>query len=155
MIFLVCYILGWIAGVVALSTDNTPKDIHTVAQTLLLYQLTVSVGLMGLISAYGHLFRSDKIAKQIGWQTGSLFQIELGYCCLGMGLMGMFSFVFRDNFWLATIIFTSSFLLGAALVHIKEMKRHKNFNLGNSVSAIPDILIPMPLIVLWFLAQKG
>lgn len=34
----------------------------------------------GLLAAYGHLFLSDKVAKQIGWQTGSMFQIELGYC---------------------------------------------------------------------------
>jgi hypothetical protein len=145
--------LGLAAGLVMLLLDKGSKDIHTISQTLLLYQLTVTIGLMGLLSAYGHLFMSDKIAKQIGWQTGSMFQIELGYCCLGMGLMGILSFWFRDNFWLATIIFTSSFLLGATLVHIKEMKKNKNFSPGNSISTIPDILIPVTLIILWFLSK--
>ncbi len=153
MIFIICYILGWAVGLIMLLFDKGSRDIHTISQTLLLYQLTVTIGLMGLLSAYGHLFMSDKIAKQIGWQTGSMFQIELGYCCLGMGLMGILSFWFRDNFWLATIIFTSTFLLGATLVHIKEMKKNKNFSPGNSISTIPDILIPGTLIILWFLSK--
>ena len=153
MIFIICYIIGWTVGLIMLLFDNGTKHIHTISQTLLLYQLTVTIGLMGLLSAYGHLFMSDKIDKQIGWQTGSMFQIELGYCCLGMGLMGIFSFWFRDNFWLATIIFTSSFLLGATIVHIKEMWKHKNFSPGNSISTIPDILIPATLIILWFLSK--
>jgi len=151
MIFIICYILGWLAGVIMLLTDNGPKDIHSIAKILLLCQLTVTVGLMGLLAAYGHLFLSDKVAKQIGWQTGSMFQIELGYCCFGMGLMGIASFWYRDNFWLATIIFTSTFLLGAAFVHIKEMRKHGNFSPGNAVPAIPDIVIPVTLIVLWIL----
>lgn len=153
MIFIICYILGWAVGLIMLLFDKGSRDIHTISQTLLLYQLTVTIGLMGLLSAYGHLFMSDKIAKQIGWQTGSMFQIELGYCCLGMGLMGILSFWFRDNFWLATIIFTSTFLLGATLVHIKEMKKNKNFSPGNTISTIPDILIPVTLIILWFLSK--
>lgn len=78
-----------------------------------------------------------------------MFQLELGYCCLGMGFMGIASFWFQDNFWLATIIFTSTFLLGAAKVHITEMKKHKNFNPGNSLPVIPDLLIPFTLIILW------
>ena len=145
--------MGWAVGLVMLLFDKGPKDIHTITQTLLLYQLTVTIGLMGLLSAYGHLFMSDKIARQIGWQTGSMFQIELGYCCLGMGLLGILSFWFRDNFWLATIIFTSTFLLGATLLHIKEMKKNKNFSPGNSISTIPDILIPITLIILWLLSK--
>ena len=87
--------MGWAVGLVMLLFDKGSKNIQTISQTLLLYQLTVTIGLMGLLSAYGHLFMSDKIAKQIGWQTGSMFQIELGYC--GMGLMGILSFWFRDN----------------------------------------------------------
>lgn len=153
MIFIVCYILGWTAGIVMLFLHTGPRDIHSISQIFLLGHLTVTVGLMGLLGAFGHLFMSDKVAKQIGWQTGSMFQIELGYCCLGMGLMGIFSFWFRDNFWLATILFTSSFLLGAALVHIKEMKLTNNFSPGNSISTIPDILIPATLIILWFISK--
>lgn len=151
MIFIVCYLLGWLVGLIMLLLSDGPKNIHTIAEIFLGCQLTVTVGLMGLSAAYGHLFMSDKVAKQIGWQTGSMFQIELGYCCLGMGLMGIASFWYRDNFWLATIIFTSTFLSGAAFVHIKEMTKNGNFSPGNSVPAIPDIVIPITLIILWIL----
>ena len=153
MIFIICYILGWIAGLILLVLDNGPKDIHTISKIFLLTQLTVTVGLMGLLAAYGHVFMSDKVAKQIGWKPGSMFQIELGYCCLGMGLMGIASFWYRDNFWLATIIFTCTFLLGAAFVHIKEMRKHQNFSPGNAVTVIPDILIPVTLVILWIFSK--
>jgi len=153
MIFIVCYILGWIAGLIMLVLDNEPKDFHTISKIFLLSQLTVTVGLMGLLAAYGHLFMSDKVAKQIGWQPGSMFQIELGYCCLGMGLLGVASLWYQDGFWLATIIFTSTFLLGAAFVHIKEMIKHRNLSPGNVVTIIPDILIPATLVILWIFSK--
>lgn len=149
MIFIICYVLGWLAGILMLAFNNGPHDGQAISRILLSAHLNVTVGLTGLLGAYGHLFMSDKIARKIGWQPGSMFQRELGYCCLGTGLMGIASFWFRDNFWLATIIFTSTFLLGAAQVHITEMKKRKNFNRGNSLPVIPDLLIPFTLILLW------
>jgi len=46
------------------------------------------------------------------------------------------------------------FLAGAALVHVREMVQKANFNPDNAVTSIPDFLIPLTLIVLWFLAKK-
>lgn len=151
--FIFCYMLGWIVGIFVLVFDGGPKDAQSISNIFLMSHLTISVGLMGLLAAYGHLFLSDKVAHKIGWQSGSMFQIELGYCCLGMGIMGIASFWYRDNFWLATIIFSSTFLLGAAYVHIKEMIRNRNFSPGNSIPAISDILIPITLIILWAFAK--
>ncbi len=95
----------------------------------------------------------DRIARNIGWPAGSLFQVELGYCCLGMGLLGVLCFWHRDSFWLATIVFATVFMVGAALVHVKEMIQKANFNPGKAVTTIPDFLIPITLITLWFLAK--
>jgi len=61
---------------------------------------------------------------------------------------------YGEEFWLATIVFSTVFLVGAALVHVKEMIKKANFNPGNAVTTIPDFLIPLTLIVLWFLAKK-
>ncbi|NOX89814.1 MAG: stearoyl-CoA 9-desaturase [Calditrichaeota bacterium] len=154
MVFLIYYVIGWIVGLAAMFITGATKDVASAAYILLLYQLTVTVGLTGILGGYGHLFMGDRVARSIGWHEGTLFQVELGYCCLGMGLLGVMSFWYRDNFWLATIVFTTVFLIGAAMVHIKEMLQKKNFNPGNAITTIPDFLIPITLFVLWFLAKK-
>lgn len=68
MIFIICYILGWLVGILMLVFNNGPQNVQAIAKILLLAQLVVTVGLMGLLAAYGHLFMSDKVAKKIGWQ---------------------------------------------------------------------------------------
>jgi len=153
MIFLIYYAIGWIVGLAVVFATGSLKDVSSASQILLLCHLTVTVGLTGLLGAYGHLFMGERIAKSIGWHSGSLFQVELGYCSLGMGLLGVMCFWYRDNFWLATIVFTTAFLVGAALVHIKEMVQKGNFNPGNAITTIPDILIPITLFILWFLVK--
>ena len=154
MIFLMYYAIGWIVGLAVAFATGTAKHFQSASQTFLLYHLTVTVGLSGILGAYGHLFMGNKIARSIGWPAGSLFQVELGYCCLGMGLLGVMCFWHRDGFWLATIVFTSVFLVGAALVHVKEMIQKANFNPGNAVTTLPDFLIPITLFALWFLAKR-
>ena len=152
MAFLLCYIIGWLAAVIIIVTSHISNTSHII-HTLLLCHLTISVGFVGLIGAQGHLLMHEKVAKHIGWASGSLFQRELGYCCLGMGIMGIMCYWYQDNFWLATIVLSCTFLLGAAWVHIKEMITKKNFNPGNAVSTIPDILIPATLTILWMLKK--
>ncbi|HBD00069.1 MAG TPA: hypothetical protein DC053_13055 [Lachnoclostridium sp.] len=44
----------------------------------------------------------------------------------------------------------SIFLFGAAILHIKEMVREKNFNKGNVIIILPDILIPLTIIFYYF-----
>ena len=154
MVFLIYYGIGWIVGLIVAFLTASMKDIPSAANTLLLWHLVVTVGLTGLLSSYMHIFKGEQIAKSIGWAPGSLFQVELGYCCLGMGVLGVMCYWFRDYFWLATIVFTSAFLVGAALVHIKEMMQNKNFNAGNAITTIPDFIIPITLFVLWFMAKK-
>jgi hypothetical protein len=154
MVFLIYYGIGWIVGLVAVFMTGSMIDTTSVATTLLMWHLIVTIGLTGLLSSYMHIFKGERIAKSIGWASGSLFQVELGYCCLGMGLLGVMCYWFKDYFWLATIVFTTIFLVGAALVHIKEMIKNKNFKAGNAITTIPDFLIPMTLIVLWFIAKR-
>jgi hypothetical protein len=153
MVFLIYYGIGWIVGFVVAFMTSSMKDLASAATTFLMWHLIVTVGLTGLLSSYMHIFKGDRIAKSIGWAPGSLFQVELGYCCLGMGLLGVLCYWFRGDFWLATIIFTTIFLLGAALVHIKEMVHYKNFKAGNAITIIPDFLIPITLFILWFIAK--
>ena len=154
MIFLVYYAIGWIVGLVAAFATGSLKDVASAARTFLLYHLTVTIGLSGIMGAYGHIFMGHRIARNIGWPTGSMFQVELGCCCLGLGLLGVMCFWHRGEFWLATIVFSTVFMVGAALVHVKEMIEKANFNPGNAITTIPDFLIPITLVILWFLAGR-
>jgi len=154
MVFLIYYGIGWIVGLAAAFITASTRDVASAAHTFLLWHLVVTVGLTGLLSSYMHIFKGEQIAKSIGWAPGSLFQVELGYCCLGMGLLGVMCYWIRDQFWLATIVFTTIFLVGAALVHMREMVQKKNFKPGNALTTIPDFIIPITLFALWFMARR-
>jgi len=154
MVFLIYYAIGWIVGLVVAFATGSAKEVASAAQTFLLCHLTVTIGLTGIMGAYGHIFMGDRVARNIGWPAGSMFQVELGYCCLGLGLLGVICFWYRGSFWLATIIFTTVFMTGAGLVHVKEMVKKANFSPGNTITTIPDFLIPATLLILWFLAKR-
>ena len=97
---------------------------------------------------------SEKIAQSIGWVSNG-FQKEHGIVSLGIGICGIMCYWFRDGFWIATIIPFSIFFLGAAIVYIHEMIVLKNFNLGNTVIIIPDIIMPLTIIILLLLNYKN
>jgi hypothetical protein len=155
MTFLLYYIAAWVAGLIAAFVTGSIKNLRTACETFLLWQLVIGVGLTGFLGAAGHLFSPDSVARSIGWATGSPFQTELGYCCLAMGILGVMCWWFRDGFWLATIVFVTVFLAGASIVHVQDMVRLANFNPGNAVTTVPDLLGPVTLIVLWVLARWG
>lgn len=94
------------------------------------------------------------MALSIGWESNG-FQKELGLVSLGIGICGILCYWFRDGFWIATTIPFSVFLLGAAIFHIKEMIFESNFNSGNVVIIIPDVIMPVTLFVLqWILKRR-
>jgi hypothetical protein len=117
---------------------------------VLLSHLVFTVGFFGIFNFIGHSLFSEKVANGIGWVSNG-FQKEVGYVSLGIGICGIMCFFFKDSFWLATIIPFSTFLFGAAFLHIKEIIKKKNFNPGNTWIIIPDVLMPATLIVLWFM----
>ena len=84
-------------------------------ETLLLYFLVINTGLASLFTFMGHGFRSEKVAKYIGWPTGSPFQWEVAVSNLSYGVLGVLCFWLRGDFWLATIIAVSVFFVGCGL----------------------------------------
>lgn len=153
MIFIIFWFLGLAVGIITSIINPAINTIESISSNLLLYQLVITMTLTGICGFLGHVFKSDKIAVQIGWSKGSLFQKELGFAELGYGIAGLLCIWFRGYFWLATIVIVSPLYLGAAIVHIKEMIKSKNFKPGNSISVVPDLLIPISLFVLYFLAN--
>lgn len=116
----------------------------------LLNALVYLIGVTGVIGASGHLLKADDVARSIGWPPGSPFQWEVGVADLGWGVLGLMCSTRGRDFWLATIIVASIFLVGAAVGHVKQMIVAKNFAPGNAGSVFAaDVVVPILLIVLY------
>ena len=146
MIYLVVYFICWVLAVVLYAFSFDESFVYTALYTHLVY----GVGFFGLFNFVGHSILSEKVAKTIGWVSNG-FQKELGFVSLGIGICGIVSHWFRDGFWLATAIPFSVFLIGAALLHIVEMKQKHNFNKGNVWIILPDFLMPLTIVILLIL----
>ena len=124
IVFLILAIIGSIIHILLLHTP--------ILSTALLYLLIFCVGFQGVYGYLGHFFKSDEIAEYIGWPKGNLFQKEVAYTNLALGVLGILCIWVRGNFWLATIIGQSIFLLGAAHVHIIDRIKTNNLHPGNA-----------------------
>ena len=141
IIFIILTVAGAILHILIAKTP--------VIYTFLLYTFVINVGVNGIISFIGHAFRSDEIAQYIGWPKGSPFQYEVACANLSYGIMGILCIWLRGNFWIATAVAYSVFLIGAGIGHISQMVRAKNFAPGNAgIPLYMDFLKP---VVIWVL----
>lgn len=122
-------------------------------QTLLMYILVVSVGGDGVWAFIGHMFKSDEVARSIGWPEGNPFQKEVAWANLAFGVAGIMCWWFHGEFWLATIIAKSVFLLGAFTEHVRDLLKTKNVSINNAGPIMyTDLGIPILLFALYFAA---
>ena len=111
--------------------------------------LTFLVGVNGIMTGSGHMFRGPDVAKSIGWAP-SPFQWEVGLADLSYGVLGVMAGSYGRGFWLATIIAFSIFMLGAAAGHVRQMVVAHNFTPGNAgIYFWLDLIVPIGLIVLY------
>jgi hypothetical protein len=107
------------------------------------------VGVNGVMLASGHLLDPGRTAARIGWPM-SPFQFEVGLTNLLLGVLGLMAGWFDRDFWLATIVAFSVYMLGAAAGHVRSMVRERNFAPGNAGYIFwYDVLVPVLLIVLY------
>jgi hypothetical protein len=117
-----------------------------VVGTYLLYLLVIYVGLMGLFTAYYHVFRPIEASASIGWQT-SPYEYEVGMADLTVGVLGILCLAFRDGFWLATSIANAVWLLGDAVGHIRQVvnnNNHAEYNAG--VFLVFEVVMPILIL---------
>lgn len=133
----------WIATILATCIHvwigNTPF-----LETLLFYMLVIQIGVFGLFTGMGHLFNTEMVAKYIGWES-NLFQKEVGYADLSLGVLGLMCIWFHGEFRLAVAIAASIFWMGAGLVHIEDIRKNNNHNTGNGWPHVlmSNFLIPL------------
>ncbi len=118
-----------------------------IAETYLLYLLVIYVGVMGVLTAYAHVFRSAQTSASIGWAP-SPYEYEVGMADLTVGALGILCLWFRGGFWLATAIANAFWLLGDAFGHIRQLVLYNNHAPNNSgVFLYAEIVTP--LFILW------
>ena len=155
MLFLFFFILGLIVGAIHLLRHKQPRTAGHVAEVLLLWLLVINTGVAGVITFIAHTALADSTAVSIGWPTGNPFQTEVAVANLAIGVLGVLCYWFRDNFWLATVIGSAVFQLGAAVVHIRDIIIANNWAPNNAgVTLYTDIGIPIVLIVLLVIASR-
>jgi hypothetical protein len=138
------------AAAIHLVLRRTSLTRETVLEIVLLWMLGIGIGINGLYAFIGHTFFADQVAAAIGWPAGNPFQLEVGLANLGFGVCGLFCLKFRNGFWLATILASGIFLVGAGIGHLYQSSVHQNFApLNTGMIVIYDILFPVLLLVLY------
>ena len=128
---------------------NKPLNRMKIVEIFLLSFLVISVGIGSIWAFIGHTFLSQQVAANIGWAAGNPFQLEVAFANLAIGVLGILCYWIRGNFWTATVIVSSIFLLGDAYVHIINIIQYANYAPGNAGSVLyMDIFGPVILILL-------
>lgn len=143
-------ILGIIGALIMLGIQFYSKRALTmkrIIEIFLLSFLVITVGLGSIWASICHSFFANQVASSIGWAPGSPFQQEVAFANLAFGVLGVLCIWIRGNFWTATVIGVSIFLLGDALGHISNIFVTGNYASGNAGAVLVlDILVPILLI---------
>jgi len=156
MLSLFAILLIVVPVLIHLLLTKKTRNTENIIEIILFWWICVSMSVSGFIAFYGHIFMADKIAASIGWPTGNPFQAEVAVANLAFAILAFLSFWFRENFWVATAVGQSSFLLGAAVIHINEAISKGNFAINNvgPILFIYDLLLPIILLALVFAYKK-
>lgn len=147
IVYVAILVLGVVAFLIHLFLSKEPKTPLRVVELFLLYQLVFSVGLTSFLAFFGLTFMTDYVALFSGWPPCP-FEKLLGNVNLAFGVLGILCIWIRGNFWLATILGLSIWLLGDGVIHIIDMVNNHNYAPGNiGVTLYTDIIVPIILLI--------
>jgi hypothetical protein len=147
-----------VAALIHLWREQQPRTHKRTLEIFLLYFLVVGYGFGSIWGFVGHMFLSDQIAQDIGWATGSPFQLELAFYHLGVGVVGILAWWIRDHLWTALILVKTIFLYGAAYVHIRDIILFNNYapsNAGFEILYLSDLILPTVILMLFIAYRRA
>jgi Family of unknown function (DUF6790) len=153
------FIALFVAIIIAVMRLLFLKDRLHIIDGAIRWALLLPVGIAGIWGAVMHIAFANTSAALIGWQP-SPFQFEVGVANLGMGVIGIIGFWRKNDFgyWLATILFTTCLLWGAAIGHIHQMVVAHNTAPGNAgLIFYTDWAIPAflwLLLIVWIKVKR-
>lgn len=145
-------VLLWVAALVAtgVAVWREPRPIMRgfVIDRLLRYLFLFPLGLQGLWAFIGHVFFAEQAAASIGW-ANTPFQYEVGVANLGLGLASIYAAFRGFEARLAVGIAAACFLVGAGIIHVKDILETGNLAPGNAGPImVTDFLTPIVILVL-------
>jgi hypothetical protein len=149
MFQLVFVVLAVVTASIQLALSRSARhSAGTIAGTYLLHLLFIYVGLMGVLTAYAHVFRPIQTSASIGWST-SPYEYEVGMADLTVGVLGILCLWIRGSFWMATAIANAVWLLGDAVGHIRQIVINNNHAANNSgIFLFAEIITPFVILFL-------
>jgi hypothetical protein len=153
--FLSIYFIGFIASVYHLyCLKNEERTKKRVLEILLLYQIVFSLGITSLVSFFGLTFMAEYVAEITNWPSCP-FEQQLANVNLGYGILGILCIFYRGNFWVATIVGFSIWIIGDGIHHFYHAVAFNNYSSGNvGVPLWTDFIVPLILILLLYLHNR-
>jgi len=151
-------ILLWVAALacagIAVWREPRPVLRGFVIDRLLRYLFLFPLGIQGLWAFIGHVFFAEQAAASIGW-ANTPFQYEVGVANLGLGLASLYAAFRGFEARVAVAIAAACFLVGAGIIHIRDIAETGNLAPGNAGPIlVTDFLTPIALLVLLFFASE-
>ena len=138
---------------IAIWREGPPVLRAFVVDRMLRYLFLFPLGIQGLWAFVGHVFFPERSAEAIGWAP-SPFQYEVGVANLGLGLASIYAAFRGFEARVATGIAAACFLLGAGIVHVRDIVATRNLAPGNAGPImVTDFLTPIAVLVLLVLAS--
>lgn len=147
MIMLAVYIGGLLGGLAyALATHASTYAPH------LHNGLLLASGLLLVGGGLNHIFRTEDMARQLGWPPGGAFQKAQGVWNIAAGTIAIASPWCGAGFRAAASVACVMFWLGVAALHVSEPKIEGADARDGRITAASEILLGATLIALTWTA---
>jgi hypothetical protein len=146
-------IAALIVAAVHLYRDRQPRTWGRVAEVLLLWLLVIDVGIGLVFGFISHTVFATTAAASIGWPAGNPFQTEVAIANLAFGTLGILCYWFRGQFWIATVIGVTVWLVGDGIGHIYQIIVANNYSPNNAGAALHNCFAT-PLILISLLIYQ-
>jgi hypothetical protein len=153
MLWIIALAVPVLGAAIHLVARAEPASAEAIGTIGLLWFAAAFYGVVTFVAGLQHLIAPDRIAKYIGWPTGSGFQRELGWATVGIGAAGILAPWLGPLYALGPCVAGVTFSLGAAIGHAQEIRKTGNLNPGNAGPVFyVDILAPLFTVVAIWLA---